>query len=131
MDHTLAGEEDERSSHWYALSIFANTKMPSGLCSCKRLFSESCGMTLDINCELLLTRFVFGFFLFTPSFPATGAKRILSSPNTGVRPAVLLDERCVVAPLPFVSFELLDSFSLSLILYVPRFDLVLVGVLAL
>ncbi len=86
-------------------------------------------MTLDINCELLFTRFVFGFFLFTPSLPATGVKRILSSPNAGVRPEVLLDGSCVVAPLLFVSFELLDSFSLSLILYVPKFDLVLVDVL--
>ena len=85
-------------------------------------------MTLDINCELLFTRFVFGFFLFTLSFPATGAKRILSSPNTGVRPGALLKGICVVAPLLFVSSELLDSFSLSLILYVPKFDLVLVGV---
>ena len=31
----------------------------------------------------------------------------------------------------FDSFELLDSFSLSLILYVPKFDLVLVDVLTL
>ena len=88
-------------------------------------------MTLDINCELLFTRFVFGFFLFTPSFPATGVKRILSSPNTGVRPEALMDGICVITPFPVVSFELLDSFSLSLILYVPRFDLVLVGVLTL
>lgn len=88
-------------------------------------------MTLDINCELLFTRFVFGFFLFTPSFPATGVKRILSSPNTGVRPEALLDGSCVIAPLLFVSFELLDSFSLSLILYVPKFDPVLVDVLTL
>lgn len=88
-------------------------------------------MTLDINCELLFTRFVFGFFLFTPSFPATGVKRMLSSPNTGVRHEVLLDGSCGVTPLLFVSFELLDSFSLSLILYVPKFDLVLVDVLTL
>lgn len=88
-------------------------------------------MTLDMNCELLFTRFVFGFFLFTPSFPAMGVKRILSSPNTGVRPEVLLDGSCGVASLLFVSVELLDSFSLSLILYVPRFDLVLVDVLTL
>lgn len=88
-------------------------------------------MTLDMNCELLFTKFVFGFFLFTPSFPATGVKRILSSPKTGVRPEVLLDGSCVVAPLVFVSLELLDSFSLSLILYVPKFDLVLVDVLIL
>ena len=85
-------------------------------------------MTLDMNCELLFTRFVFGFFFFTPSFPATGVNRILSSPNTGVRPEVLLDGNCGRAPLLFVSFELLDSFSLSLILYVPKFDLVLVDV---
>lgn len=88
-------------------------------------------MTLDINCELLFTRFVFGFFLFTLSFPATGVKSILSSPNTGVRPEVLLDGICVVAPLLFVSFELRDSFSLSFILYVPKFDLVLVDVFTL
>lgn len=88
-------------------------------------------MTLDINCELLFTRFVFGFFFFIPSFPATGVKRILSSPKTGVRPEVLLDGSCVVAALLFVSFELLDSFSLSLILYVPKFDLVLADVLTL
>ena len=105
--------------------------MPPELCSCKRLFSESCGITLDINCELLFTRFVFGFFLFTPSFPAAGVKRMLSSPNTGVRPGVLLDGSCEVATLLFVSSELLDSFSLSLILYVPKFDLVLEDVLTL
>ena len=56
---------------------------------------------------------------------------MLSSPNTGVRPGVLLDGSCTPTPLLFVSFELLDSFSLSLILYVPRFDLVLVDVLIL
>ena len=88
-------------------------------------------MTLDMNCELLFTRFVFGFFLLTPSFPAVGVKRTLLSPNTGVRLEALLEGNCVVAPTLFVSFELLDSFSLSLILYVPKFDLVLVDVLTL
>lgn len=56
---------------------------------------------------------------------------MLSSPNTGVRPTVLLAGSGVVATLLFVSFELLDSFSLSLILYVPKFDLVLDDVLTL
>ena len=86
-------------------------------------------MTLDINCELLFIRLVFGFFLFTPSFPAIGAKRMLSSPKTGVRPEAFIDGSCKVTPLRLVSFELLDSFSLSLILYVPKFDRVLVDVL--
>ena len=87
-------------------------------------------MTRDINCELLFIKLVFGFFLLTPSFPAIGVKRILSSPKTGVRPEAFIDGSCRVASLRLVSFELLDSFSLSLILYVPKFDLVLVDVLA-
>ena len=87
-------------------------------------------MTLDINCELLFTRFVFGFFLFNASLPVTGVSSMLSSPNTGVLPGVLLDSNWGVKLSLLVSFELLDSFSFSLMLYVPRFDLVLLDVSA-
>ena len=84
-------------------------------------------MTLEINCELLFTRFVFGFFLLA-SFPGSGVRRALSSPKTGVLPDVALEGSCGGTLSLLVSWELLDSFSCSLILYVPRFDLVLTDV---
>ncbi len=84
-------------------------------------------MTLEINCELLFTRFVFGFFLLA-SFPVRGVSRTLSSPKTGVLPDVVLEGSCGGTPSLLVSWELLDSFSCSLILYVPRFERVLTDV---
>lgn len=84
-------------------------------------------MTLEMNCELLFTRFVFGFFLLA-SFPGSGVSRALSSPKTGVLPDVALEDSCGGTPSLLVSWELLDSFSCSLILYVPRFERVLTDV---
>lgn len=48
----------------------------------------SCGITREMKEELLLTMFVFGFLRFTPSFPTAGVNKALSSPKTGVLPAV-------------------------------------------
>lgn len=81
-----------------------------------------------MNCELLFTKFVLGFFLFNPSLLANEAKSALSSPKTGVLPDGVLEGYVGVVRSLFVSLELLDSFSFSWILYVARFDLVLVDV---
>ena len=81
-------------------------------------------MTLDIHDELLLTRLVFGFLRFTPSLVGVGVSKALSSPKTGVLdPAPFA--HWAPSPSLLVSCELRDSFSLSLMLYVARSDLVL------
>ena len=84
-------------------------------------------MTLEMNCELLLNRFVFGFFLLA-SFPVSGVSKALSSPKTGVLPDVVLGGSWGGMPSLLVSWELLDSFSCSLMLYVPKFERVLTDV---
>lgn len=94
--------------------MLANANSPSGLCSCIRFVIASCGMTREIQEELLLTMFVFGFFRFTPSLLRVGLKRVLSSPKTGVFPAAFAS--CAASPSLLVSCELRDSFSLSLML---------------
>lgn len=88
-----------------------------------RFVIASCGITRETNDELLLTMFVLGFLRFTPSLPSAGVNKALSSPKTGVLPATFA--KCAVIPSLLVSCELLDSLSLSLMLYVARFDLVL------
>lgn len=114
---------DDKSSHWNARLMLANAKSPSGLCSCMRFAIASCGITLETKEELLFTMLVLGFLRFTPSLPSAGVNKALSSPKTGVFPAALA--KCAAIPSLLVSCELLDSFSLSLMLYVARFDLVL------
>lgn len=113
---TLEKVVEDKSSHWNALLIFANTNKPSGSCSCRRLLIDSWGMTLEMKEELLFTIFVFGFLLFKPSLLVVGLNRELSSPNTGT----------FGSSLP-VSWEVRDSFSFSFILYVPRFDFVVLN----
>lgn len=85
---TLVAED--KSNHSKALSTFANAKRPSELRSCNLLFKLSCGMTRDMNDELLFTMLVFGFRFFVLSFPTGGDNNILPSPNTGLFPCVLV-----------------------------------------
>ena len=114
-EDTLVVAED-RSNHWKALLMFANAKRPSELCSCNLLFRASCGITRDMNDELLFTMLVFGFLLFVPSFPTAGDNSILPSPNTGLFPYALARDACAGSPSLPVSSDLRGSFSLSLML---------------
>lgn len=104
--------------------MLAKTKSPSVVCSCIRFVMASCGMTLDMKEELLLMMLVLGFLRFALSLPIAGVNRALSSPKTGVFTAEALT-RWAVRPSLLVSCELLDSFSLSLMVEVARLDLVL------
>ena len=96
--------------------MFAKAKRPSGLRSCKRFAMASCGITLDTYDELLLIMLFFGFFLFKASFPVIGAKRVFSAPKAGALLYVPLEDGGNWASSPAVSWDSLDSFSLSLIL---------------
>lgn len=107
---------EDRSNHSKALLTFANAKGPSELRSCSLLFRASCGITLDMNDELLFTMFVFGFRLFEPSFPTGGDNIILPSPNTGLFPYALARDARAGSPSLPVSSDLRGSFSLSLTL---------------
>lgn len=66
---------------------------------------------------------VFGFLLFIPSFPTAGDNSILPSPNTGLFPYALARDACAGSPSLPVSSDLRGSFSLSLMLEVPKNDL--------
>ena len=114
---------EDRSNHWKALSMFAKAKRPSELRSCSRLFRASCGITRDMNDELLFTMLVFGFRLFVPSFPTGGDNSMLPSPKTGLFPYVLARDACAGSPSLPVSSDLRGSFSLSLMLWVAKNDL--------
>lgn len=64
--------------------MFANAYIPSSLCSCIRLLTDSCGTALETNDELLLVMLFFGFLLFRGSFASftlPGASAGLDSPN--------------------------------------------------
>lgn len=104
---------EDRSNHWNALLMFAKAKRPSELRSCNLLFRASCGMTRDMNDELLFTMLVFGFRLFVPSFPIAGDNIILPSPNTGLFPYVPARDDGAGRPSLPVSSDLRGSFSLS------------------
>lgn len=104
--------------------MFAKTKSPSVVCSCIRFVMASCGMTLDMKDELLLTMLVLGFLRFALSLPIAGVSKALSSPKTGVLAADAL-VGWAARPSLLVSCELLDSFSLSFMMDVARLDLVL------
>ena len=52
-----------------------------------RLVIASCGITLDMKEELLLTMLVFGFLRFTASLPRAGVDKAWSSLRMGVFPA--------------------------------------------
>ena len=106
-----------RSSHWNARLILANAKNPSGFRSCSRLCMASCGITREMKDELLLTILVFGFLRFNPSLPLlTTVSRILLAPKAGALSDAPLGYRCEEAPSLEVSWDAVDSFSLSLIL---------------
>lgn len=111
---TLVAED--KSNHSKALLTFANAKRPSELRSCNLLCKFSCGMTRDMNDELLFTMLVFGFRLFVLSFPTGGDNDTLPSPNTGLFPYVLVRNAGAGTPSLPVSSDLRGSFSLSLML---------------
>lgn len=106
--------EEDRSNHWKALWILRNRKRASGSWSWIRLLIESCGMTLEMNVELLFTILVFGFLRFSPSFPLMELRRELCSPKAGAFSDS--GENCWGAPSLLVSWDVRVSFSLSLML---------------
>ncbi len=79
--HTLVA--DDRSSHWKALLIFANTNIPSAGCSCNRFAKCSCTMTREIKDELLFAMLFLGFLLFAASLPPGGSSIEFPSPKAG------------------------------------------------
>ena len=91
-------------------------------------------MTLETKLELFLTMLPFGFFHLSASLPlGTGAgfSKALSAPNAGVFSDSPLLYGCDAVSSLVDSWDVLDSFSLSLILYVARFTFSLPAVLIL
>lgn len=66
--------------------MFANAKMPSGLCSVSRRWSASCGITLETKEELLLSILFLGFRRLDGSLlslPLMETREGLPSPKAG------------------------------------------------
>ena len=110
---TFANGVLERSSHWIARLMLAKMNRASGFGSCNLLLKASWGITLEINDELLFIRLVFGFRRFKPSFPFAGLNiEVPSVESAGFSESS--SATCGRIPLLPVSWEKLDSFSLSL-----------------